>query len=201
MTISSDAWSITRCSSMRSVGVSKQNQSAFLLDCSATSMSGSQSSVVSINDPCTLTTRVVSNTGSFAGRLASLGSGISRSNASQVREPICKRVGNSASLEDSQDPYAFDLEDSGPSKWAAVSGKKSKDRKGKGSYRENKDERSHQLFSSQEESNHGLNSQEESSDRDLHVTKQPSSTYEIDKGCLSLLSDCLLTAVKVMYTS
>ncbi|KAL1226406.1 Wings apart-like protein 2 [Cardamine amara subsp. amara] len=198
VTISSDTWSITSCSSMRSASVSERNRSAFLLDCSVTSMAGDQSSVVSINDSCMLTTRAGSNTGSFAGRLASLGSAISRSNSSQVREPICKKFGNSGSLEDSQDPYAFDLEDSGPSKRAAVSKKKSKDRKRKGSYRDNKDERSPQLFSSQEESNHCLNSQEESSDRDCHVTEQPSSTYDIDKGCLCLLSDCLLTAVKVL---
>lgn len=205
VTISSDTCSTTSCTSMRNGSVSRRNQSAFLLDCSATSVSGSQSSVMSVNDPCTLTTRVGSNTRSFAGRLASLGSGISRSNArtSQVGEPSCnKKVENFASLEDSQDPFAFDLEDSGPSKWAVVSGKhkKSKAQKRKTSYKDIKDERSHQRFSSQEESNHRLNSQEESSDRDRHVTDQPSSTYDIDKECLCLLSDCLLTAVKVMYS-
>jgi hypothetical protein len=151
-------------------------------------------------DHCTLTTTAGSNTGSFAGRLASLGSGISRSKTrtSQTRESSCKKVENFASFEDSQDPFSFDLEDSGPSRWAVGKQKKSKGQKRKGSYRDKKDERSLQLFSSQEESNHGLNSQEESSDRDHHVTEQPSLTYDIDKGCLCLLSDCLLTAVKVL---
>lgn len=201
--ISSDTCSTTSCSSIKSLSVSKRNQSAFLLGCSTTPKPGSQSSVMSTVDPCTLTTIAGSNTGSFAGRLASLGSGISRSNArtSQTRESSCKKVENFLPFEDSQDPFSFDLEDSGPSKWAVVLGKqkKSKGQKRKGSYRDYKDERSLQLLSSQEESNHGLNSQEESSDRDHHVTEQPSSTYDIDKGCLCLLSDCLLTAVKVMY--
>ncbi|CAH2047843.1 unnamed protein product [Thlaspi arvense] len=197
MTMSSDTCSI------RSGSVSKRNQSAFLLDSSATPVSGSQSSVTSINDSGTFTKRAGSNTGSFAGRLASLGSGISRCSArtSQVRESSCKKVKSFASLEDSQDPFSFDLEDSGPSKWAVVLGKqkKSKAQKRKGSYRDIKDEHSHQLFSSQEESNHRLNSQEESSDRDRNVTEEPpSSTYDVDKECLCLLSDCLLTAVKVL---
>ncbi|KAG7588079.1 Wings apart-like protein C-terminal [Arabidopsis suecica] len=200
--ISSDTCSTTSCSSIKSLSVSKRNQSAFLLGCSTTPKLGSQSSVMSTVDPYTLTTIAGSNTGSFAGRLASLGSDISRSNArtSQTRDPSCKKVENFASFEDSQDPFSFDLEDSGPSKWAVVLGKqkKSKGQKRKGSYRDYKDEHSLQLFSSQEESNHGLNSREESSDRDRHVTEQPSSTYAIDKGCLCLLSDCLLTAVKVL---
>lgn len=202
MKISSDTCSATSCSSIRSASVSERNQSAFLLGCSATPKSGSQSSVISINEPCMLATRAGFNTGSFAGRLASLGSGISRSHArnnSQIGELSCKKVENFTSLEDSQDPFSFNLEDSGPSKWAVVSEKQKKSReKKKGSYRDNKDERSLQPFLSQQESNHGLNSQEESSDRDRHVTEQPSSTYDIDKGCLCLLSDCLLTAVKVM---
>ncbi|XP_019093047.1 PREDICTED: uncharacterized protein LOC104752771 [Camelina sativa] len=194
--ISSDTCSVTSCSSIRSASVSERPHSAFLLGCSATPKSESQLSVISINDPCKLTTRAGSNTGSFSSRLASLGSGISRSNARniQIGEPNCKKVENFTSLEDSQDPFSFDLEESGPSEKQ----KKSKAQKRKGRYRDKKDERSHQLFSSQEESNHGFNSQEESSDRDRHVTEQPSSTYEIDKGCLCLISDCLLTAVKVL---
>ncbi|XP_023644014.1 uncharacterized protein LOC17896521 isoform X1 [Capsella rubella] len=202
--ISSDTCSATSCSSIRNASVSKRNQSAFLLGCSAKTKKGSQSSVISINDPCTLTTRAGSNTGSFAGRLGLLGSGISRSNARprncQIREPSGKKVKNFTSLEDSQDPFSFDLDDSGPSKWAVVSEKQKNSRaqKRKGSYRDNKDYRSLQLFSSQEESNYGFSSQEESSDRDSHVTEQPSSTYDIDKECLGLISDCLLTAVKVL---
>ncbi|KAG7658020.1 Armadillo-type fold [Arabidopsis suecica] len=198
--ISSDTCSTTGFSSIKSLSVSKRNQSAFLVGCSTTPKPGSQSSVMSTIDHCTLTTTAGSNTGSFAGRLASLGSGISRSKTrtSQTRESSCKKIENFASFEDSQDPFSFDLEDSGPSRWAVGKQKKSKGQKRKGSYRDKKDERSLQLFSSQEESNHGLNSQEESSDRDHHVTEQPSLTYDIDKGCLCLLSDCLLTAVKVL---
>ncbi|KFK40734.1 hypothetical protein AALP_AA2G034200 [Arabis alpina] len=202
LTISSDTCSTTSCISMRSGSIAGRKRSAFQLDCSVTSVSGSQSSVMSINDTGTLTTRLGSNTRSFAGRLASLGSGISRCNARTIKvgEASIKKVENFASLDDSQDPFAFDLEDSGPSKWGVASGKhkKSKAQKRKGSYRDIKDEHSHKLISSQEESNHRFNSQEESSDRDCHLTDQPSSTYDIDKECHYLLSDCLLTAVKVL---
>ncbi|VVA93907.1 unnamed protein product [Arabis nemorensis] len=202
VTISSDTRSTTSFTSMRSESVSGRNRSVFRLHCSGTSVPGSQSTVMSIDGRCTLTTRLGSNTRSFAGGLASLGSGISRCNArtSQVGEPSSKKVENFASFEDNQDPFAFDLEDSEPPKWAVASGKhkKSKAQKRKGSYRDIKDEHSHQLFSSQEELNHRLYSQEESSDRDRHLTDQPSSTYDIDKECHCLLSDCLLTAVKVL---
>lgn len=167
-------------------------------------MSGSQSSV-SGNEPTTSKTRVGSTiSGSFAGRLASLGSGIARSTSrtTQAGEPSCRKNGDFASPEESEDPFAFDLEDSKPSKWAVVSGKQKKSRaqKKKGCYKQSKDESLYQLFSSQEESsNHRLDSQEESSDRDCSTSLQPSScTNDIDEECLCLLSDCLLAAIKVI---
>ncbi|CAN8305562.1 unnamed protein product [Cochlearia groenlandica] len=184
--------------------VSHRSQSIINLDSQPTAMPSSQSSV-SGNEPTALTRRVgTTSSASFAGRLASLGSGIARSTSRtlQVGEPSCKRNGKSTSLEESEDPFAFDLEDSKPSKWATVSVKQKKSRaqKKKGCFKESKDEYSYQLFSSQEvSSNHRLDSQEESSDRDCIMLQQPSSsTNDIDEECICLLSDCLLTAVKVL---
>ncbi|KAL1222861.1 Wings apart-like protein 1 [Cardamine amara subsp. amara] len=204
VTISSDTCSTVGSISTRNGSVSQISQSIIHLDFSPTSMSGSQSSV-SVNEPTMSKTKVGSTiSGSFAGRLASLGSGIARSTsrASQAGEASCKRNGNFASPEESQDPFAFDLEDSKPSKWAVVSVKQKKSRvqNKKGCYKQSKDESSYQLFSSQEESsNHRLNSQEESSNKDCSISLQLSScTNDIDEECLCLLSDCLLSAVKVL---
>ncbi|KAL0794527.1 hypothetical protein Bca101_065904 [Brassica carinata] len=205
VTISSDTCSTVGSISTRNGSVSQRSQSIIDLDSPPTSTSCYQSSV-SGNEPTKSTTRVGSSiAGSFAGRLASLGSGIARSTSrtSQVEEPSGKRNGKWSFLDENQDPFAFDLEDSKPSKWALVSVKQKKPRaqKKKGSYKKSKDECLYQPFPSQEESsNHRLNSQEESSDRDCCPSLQVSSsiTNDIDEECLCLLSDCLLTAVKVL---
>ncbi|CAD5312379.1 unnamed protein product [Arabidopsis thaliana] len=204
VTISSDTYSTVGSISTRNGSVSQRSQSIIHLDFSPTSMSGSQSSV-SGNEPTTSKTRVGSTiSGSFAGRLASLGSDIGRTTlrTTQAGEPICKKFGEFAPPEESEDPFAFDLEDYKPSKWAVVSvnQKKSRAQKKKGCYKQSKDESLYQLFSSQEESsNHRLNSQEESSNRDCSTSLQPSHcTNDIDEECLCLLFDCLLTAVKVL---
>ena len=203
VTISSDTCSNSGSISTRNGSVSQRSHTIIDLDSSPTSMSGSQSSV-SGNEPTTSTTRVGSTiSGSFAGRLASLGSDIARSTSrtSQVGEPSCKRNENFSFPEENEDPFAFDLEDSEPSKWALVSEKQKKSRaqKKKGCHKQSKDERCYQLLSSQEESsNHMVNSQEESSDRYYISPQESSSTNDIDEECLCLLSDCLLTAVKVI---
>ncbi|CAH8372284.1 unnamed protein product [Eruca vesicaria subsp. sativa] len=206
VTISSDTCSTVGSISTRNGSASQRYQSIIDLDSPPTSMSGYQSSV-SGNEPTTKsTTRVGSSVaGSFAGRLASLGSDIARttSRTSQVEEPSGKRNGKFSFLDENQDPFAFDLEDSKPSKWALVSVKQKKPRaqKKKGCYKKSKDECLLQRFPSQEESsNHRLNSQEESSGRDCSTSLQvsPSTTNDIDEECLCLLSDCLLTAVKVL---
>lgn len=203
MTISSDTCSTVGSISTRNGSVSQRSQSIIHLDFSPTSISGSQSSV-SGNEPTTSKARVGSTiSSSFAGRLASLGSGIAKSTSrtSQAGEPSCKRNGKFASPEESEDPFAFDLEDSKPSKWAVVSlkQKNSRAQKKKGCYKQSKDESWYQMFPSQEESsNHRLNSQEEPIIRDYIISPQPPScTNDIDEECLCLLSDCLLTAVKV----
>ncbi|KAJ4895600.1 WAPL (Wings apart-like protein regulation of heterochromatin) protein [Raphanus sativus] len=204
VTISSDTCSTVGSVSTRNGSLSQRGHTIIDLDSSPPSLSGSQSSV-SGNDPATSTTRVGSTvSGSFAGRLASLGGDIARSTprTSQVGEPSCKRNEKFSIPEENEDPFAFDLEDSEPSKWALVSTKQKKSRaqKKKGCHKQSKDERLYQPLSSQEESsNHRVNSQEESSDRDCSMSLQvSSSTNDIDEECLCLLSDCLLTAVKVL---
>ncbi|XP_009148439.1 uncharacterized protein LOC103871874 [Brassica rapa] len=205
VTISSDTCSTVGSISTRNGSVSQRYQSIIDLDSPPSSTSGYQSSV-SGNEPTKPTTRVGSSiAGSFAGRLASLGSDIARSTSrtNQVEEPSGKRNGKYSFLDENQDPFAFDLEDSKPSKWALASVKQKKPRaqKKKGCYKKSKDECLHQRFPSQEESsNQRLNSQEESSGRDCSPPLQVSlsTTNDIDEECLCLLSDCLLTAVKVL---
>ncbi|KAG2259964.1 hypothetical protein Bca52824_079258 [Brassica carinata] len=195
VTISSDTCSSFGSISTRNESVSQRSHTIIDLD--------SQSSV-SGNDPTTSTTRLGSTIpASFAGRLASLGSDIARSTSrtSQVGEPSCKRNGNFSFTEENEDPFAFDLEDSEPSKWELVSVKQKKSRaqKKKGYHKQSKDECCYQLHSSQEESsNHRVNSEEESSDKYYISLQVSSSTNDVDEECLCLLSDCLLTAVKVL---
>ncbi|XP_010533905.1 PREDICTED: wings apart-like protein homolog [Tarenaya hassleriana] len=203
VTISSDdTCSTVSCSSTRNGGVSQRSQSVVQLDCSGTSMLGSDS----INEPCTSRARRAGSTisSSFAGRFKSLASGISRSNgrtsSSLGGEPSCTKSDKFASPEDSEDPFSFDFEDSEPSKWEVLSGKqkKPKAQKRKECHKGIKDEFSHQVTRSPEESKCRFNSQEESSDRDCHISHNASSSNDMDEECLSLLSDCLLTAVKVL---
>ncbi|XP_013605813.1 PREDICTED: wings apart-like protein homolog [Brassica oleracea var. oleracea] len=195
VTISSDTCSSFGSISTRNESVSQRSHTIIDLD--------SQSSV-SGNEPTTSTTRLGSTIpASFAGRLASLGSDIARSTSrtSQVGEPSCKRNGNFSFTEENEDPFAFDLEDSEPSKWELVSVKQKKSRaqKKKGYHKQSKDECCYQLHSSQEESsNHRVNSEEESSDKYYISLQVSSSTNDVDEECLCLLSDCLLTAVKVL---
>ncbi|XP_073226113.1 wings apart-like protein 2 isoform X1 [Cicer arietinum] len=89
-------------------------------------------------------------------------------------------------LEDSQDPFAFDEDDIVPSKWDLLSGKQktSRSKKHKVANRE---------FQSGCQSQTNM-SQQESSDGDINCSSSDIS-YEEDS---SLLTDCLLTAVKVL---
>jgi hypothetical protein len=90
-------------------------------------------------------------------------------------------------LEDSQDPYAFDEDDVAPSKWDLLSGKQktSNSKKHKVANREFENERLSQTKMSQQES----------SEANINCSSSDIS-YEEDS---SLLTDCLLTAVKVFY--
>jgi len=90
-------------------------------------------------------------------------------------------------LEDSQDPFAFDEDDIAPSKWDLLSGKQktTHSKKHKDANREFENERQSQTKMSQEES----------SDGNINCSSSDIS-YEEDS---SLLTDCLLTAVKVFY--
>ncbi|WJX46174.1 hypothetical protein P8452_32999 [Trifolium repens] len=89
-------------------------------------------------------------------------------------------------LEDSQDPYAFDEDDVAPSKWDLLSGKQktSNSKKHKVANREFENERLSQTKMSQQESN----------EANINCSSSDIS-YEEDS---SLLTDCLLTAVKVL---
>lgn len=123
-------------------------------------------------------------------------------------------------LDDSQDPFAFDEDDTKPSKWDLLSGKqkRSHSKKHKAPNRQFDNGRQSQTKMSQQGCQSQTNmsqqgcqsqsdtsqqgcqsqtnlSQQESSDGDIHCSKSDNS----DKDGSSLLTDCLLTAVKVFY--
>lgn len=101
-------------------------------------------------------------------------------------------------IEDSQDPYAFDEGDFQPSKWDLLFGKqkKSRTRNGRLASRELHDERQYQPIS-QEESRNAENCQQKLSNGEHHHSRKRSCSDTGDEEVLSLLADCLLTAVKV----
>ncbi|KAF8413908.1 hypothetical protein HHK36_001904 [Tetracentron sinense] len=93
-------------------------------------------------------------------------------------------------LEDSQDPFAFDEDDFKPSTWDLLSRtqKVSRTQKSRVSVRELEDGCQPQLISSQQESSNGK----------IHESCEISCSSAIEEENSNLLTDCLLTAVKVL---
>lgn len=104
-------------------------------------------------------------------------------------------------LDENQDPFAFDEDDFVPSKWDTLCGKKKKSRirrfkpKVRGA-----DEgcRSLPLTSHQESSNEEFHPQV-TMNRDNYSSNGTSSSNSVDEETVNLLSDCLLTAIKVLF--
>ncbi|XP_022720491.1 uncharacterized protein LOC111278193 isoform X2 [Durio zibethinus] len=103
-------------------------------------------------------------------------------------------------LEESQDPYAFDEDDFVPSKWDLLSGKKkiSQTKKHGLRNREIRDEHQYQTSMSQQESRNGEIFQTEFINEEYHHSNATSGSQSAEEEYSSLLSDCLLAAVKVL---
>ncbi|VFQ88550.1 unnamed protein product [Cuscuta campestris] len=97
-------------------------------------------------------------------------------------------------VDDTQDPFAFDDEDFGPSKWDLLSGKQkvSQPKSGRGKAHRHKDmTQSSPMLSQQESSSHNHN-------KSSSCEASPSCSSAVGEEMSNLLADCLLTAVKVL---
>ncbi|WCJ26997.1 WAPL (Wings apart-like protein regulation of heterochromatin) protein [Euphorbia peplus] len=134
---------------------------------------------------------------SNSGRLLS-GNGL-RTNFGLPDRTKCKKITECDPLEDSLDPFAFDEEDTQPSKWELLSGKKKKSRP-----------RSHRVTSkqledvcqyqqgSQEKSSNVENHQQKSIDTEHQPSQIKSPCSAAEEEHIVLMADCLLTAIKVL---
>lgn len=108
-------------------------------------------------------------------------------------------------LEDSQDPFAFDEDDLAPSKWEATRGRHRGQRKQKRrpAFRDAEDDCFSLSMLSQEDCpSQPMLSQEDfgigEQNDDHHISSDTSCTTAIDEENSGLVSDCLLTAIKVL---
>ncbi|XVF40534.1 hypothetical protein PTKIN_Ptkin01aG0121300 [Pterospermum kingtungense] len=170
------------------------------------SVSSFQTATTSTNDSCLLRMRIDSSlSSSCSGKLGSSYHGIPiTSNGSRTlcEQPNGTKAGEWEPLEDSQDPFAFDEDDFVPSKWDLLSGKtkisQTKKREKLGlRNREIQDEHQYRYIMSQEESSNG-ESQREFINEEYHHSIVASGSQSAEEEYSSLLSDCLLTAVKVL---
>lgn len=163
------------------------------------SVSSSQTANASSNDGCLPKMRIHSSGGK-------LGSSFDRIPGTSNRSgTVCKRSdgtknGDQPLLEDSQDPFAFDDDDFVPSKWDVQYGEKKKSRTKKHGKlgprkREIQDEHHFQFKMSQQESSNGEICQREN--EEYHHSNATSCSQSTEEEYSSLLSDCLLAAVKV----
>lgn len=157
----------------------------------------SETTSTSIADAFSLRTRLDSSTSdSCSGTPRSLLSGFheinngSRNNADLGQRCYVTEDVKLELLQDTQDPFAFDEDEFELSKWDVLSGKQKKYRTQKVgfTYRELEDGSQSQMIMSQQESSNG-------EDHNLH---EASCSIAVNEEGSSLLSDCLLTAVKVI---
>uniref|UniRef100_A0A2P2LLB5 Uncharacterized protein MANES_16G025200 n=1 Tax=Rhizophora mucronata TaxID=61149 RepID=A0A2P2LLB5_RHIMU len=172
---------------------------------SSLSASTSKTTTTERNDACQLKKRVHSSTSSSCSeRLRNATNGTSvisdelTRKFSLIERPSRMKDATCELLEDSQDPYAFDEDDLKPSKWDLVHGKPKKSRRRNVgvSSRELKDRHQYQQMS-QEESSNGVGYQQIASDVGRQCQQKDSCNSNAEE-CLSLVIDCLLTAVKVL---
>ncbi|XP_052182486.1 wings apart-like protein 2 [Diospyros lotus] len=181
-------------SSLKSFSISQNSQWLSAASRSAISKSTSENSSAAASDTCLLKMRVNSSASSSSsgvprnscsgtpgnGNVSTLNSGLGKM-LRVVEEP------NIEFLEDSQDPFAFHEDEFEPSKWDLLSGRKRISRHRGARYEEHEDGYQSKSILSQEESSN-LGNQ--------HSDAPCSSSLDEEKS--NLLSDCLLTAVKVL---
>lgn len=219
---SKSCWSLEKFSAEKSSSVCQKSQlgSTEQLEYS---VSTSVTTSNSMADACSLRTRLNSSTsGSCSGTPTSLIGGIrainngSRNNADLGQRYYIPEDVKLELLEDTQDPFAFDEDEFELSKWDILSGKDKLYRTQKSGLtrRELEDGRLSQMIVRQQNSSNGetqsrtIMCQQESSNGENHNMHEASCSIANNEEGFSLLSDCLLTAVKVilevnltMYTS
>ncbi|KAM6550285.1 hypothetical protein CsatB_000093 [Cannabis sativa] len=178
----------------KSFNISRGNQflSSSRLDCS-----NSETTSTSMNDSCSVRTRLKSSSSSSC-------SGTSRSllgmhklkNGSRKNLGIVQGLYNnedikSELLEEDQDPFAFDEDDFGPSKWEALYGKPTTSRTKKSGELSRERELVEDCVAQI------IMSQQESINREANHSQEASCSSAISEESI-LLADCLLTAVKVL---
>lgn len=176
------------------------------------SISTSVTTSNSMADACSLRTRLNSSTsGSCSGTQRCLIGGIraidngSRNNADRGQRYYIPEDVKLELLEDTQDPFAFDEDEFELSKWDILSGKDKLNQNEKRGLtcRELEDGCLSPMIVRQQESSNGetqsqmIMSQQESSNGENHMHEASCSIANDEEGS-SLLSDCLLTAVKVI---
>lgn len=105
------------------------------------------------------------------------------------------------SLEHSQDPFAFDEDEFEPSKWELLSGKKHSKSKNSRLRIRNAEDVCQLQLKSLEDLDKGERPHQESSSCDNNCSQEASTSGAIDEENRSFLTDCLLTAVKVLQCS
>ncbi|XP_056171804.1 wings apart-like protein 2 [Syzygium oleosum] len=121
-----------------------------------------------------------------------------KSNFSYGKRDIVTDDAMFESLEHSQDPFAFDEDEFEPSKWELLSGKKhSKSKNSRLPIRNAEDVCQLQL-KRLEDLDKGERRHQESSSCDNNCSQEASTSGAIDEENRSFLTDCLLTAVKVL---
>uniref|UniRef100_A0A5B6ZSB7 Wings apart-like protein C-terminal domain-containing protein n=1 Tax=Davidia involucrata TaxID=16924 RepID=A0A5B6ZSB7_DAVIN len=191
-----DSNEILSVSSQKSSNVS-QNSQWLSAGRSGFSESSSEIATTSVAETCLLKMRVNSSTsGSCSGTSRSSNSGMPVSNnGSRMDFGLGKRPKVTEDtkfelLEESQDPFAFDVDDFEPSKWDLLYGrqKESGTQKSLATYREREDGCQFQP----------MLSQQASSNRENNCSRGVSCSSAVDEEKSNLLAECLLTAVKVL---
>ncbi|XP_022723243.1 uncharacterized protein LOC111280291 isoform X3 [Durio zibethinus] len=178
-----------------------QNDSGPSTHCLGRSVSSSQTATTSTNDSCLLKMRIHSSlSSSCSGKFGSSYGGIP---LTSNERPDGTKDGKCQLLEDSQDPFAFDEDDFVPSKWDLLSGKKKisqtkKHEKVGLRNREIHDEPQYQFTMTQQVSSNGEIGPAEFLNEEYHHSNATSGSQSADEEYCSLLSDCLLAAVKVL---
>lgn len=165
-------------------------------------VSSSQTNTTSMNGSGLLKRRDNSLFSSSAGGVLRGLKGPVTSNGSRALGDIFKgdKEDKHQNLEDSEDPFAFDEEEFEPSNWEILHGKKGvgQSKKRVSRNRESGDECYHQLVNNQQESDEPIVYQPDLNNEDNPQSQEISGPQSSEEENSTLLSDCLLTAVKVL---
>ncbi|GKV45847.1 hypothetical protein SLEP1_g52882 [Rubroshorea leprosula] len=165
-------------------------------------VSSSQTTTTSVNDSCLLKMRVNSSFSSSCSEAIRGSNGPVIGHGSRALGEIskCTKEDKCHFSEDSEDPFAFYEDDFEPSKWDLLSGKKKVPRTNKHVVRNREQEDGYldQLLMRQLESDNTEVYKLNSINEEDHHSQEISGSQSTEEENSALLSDCLLTAVKVL---